>query len=614
MCGIIAGISKSNVIHNLIKGLKKLEYRGYDSSGLAWINSEEISRSRAVGRVTKLEKKIKKITTKIGIAHTRWATHGEVSEKNAHPHMSFSDELCVCVVHNGIIENYTKLKKQLIKRGYLFSSSTDTEVIAHLLHYERKKNDSLIKAINEVRKKLVGAYAIVAISNKDINKICSIKNGASLIIGSNKGLNKNFYFSSDPFALSSISENIIYLEDDDLVELSFEKIRIYDKNLNLVTRKINKLLIKENEVSLGPYNHFMQKEIHEQPGVIAATIENIINTNSLTPELFGIKTKHCLSKIENIKIVACGTSYHAGLVALHWLESIANITVSVEIASEFRYRKSFISKNTLLIAISQSGETADTLAAVSHAKKLGIKETLAICNVQESSLIRKCSMFFLTRAGQEIGVASTKAFTTQLAALFVFTLILAKTKKLINETTEKKLINELRHLPTALSSIIAAESEFKKWVPNFKNKNNVLFLGRGIHSPIAMEGALKLKEISYIHAEAYAAGELKHGPLALIDADMPIIAVAPNDKLISKLKNNLEEVSARKGKLFIIADQGLGFKETENMKIITLGDHAGHLSPILHVIPLQILAYHIACAKGNDVDKPRNLAKSVTVE
>ena len=614
MCGIIAAVSSKNTIPLLIDGLKKLEYRGYDSAGMAFESTEKIDRIRAVGRVTELEEKTAGLDSKIGIAHTRWATHGSVNESNAHPHMSFDDQLSVCVVHNGIIENYLELRKNLEDLNYKFESQTDTEVIAHLLHYLRKNTKTFLKAIVELQGKLHGAYAITALCSFDKGQIFGLKFGVPLVVGFSKKPIAGSYISSDSSALISKAEKVMYLEDGDIVKISAQEPMIFNSEFSQIKRKLHDLYLTENQISLGPYDHFMQKEIHEQPGAVASTLETIIGGAAISSNLFGKVPVNLFEKVENLLILACGTSNHAGLVAKYWIELLAQIPVSVELASEYRYRKSVCQKNTVVVAISQSGETADTLAAVKHAHFLGLKDNIAICNVSESSLVRFCKMSFLTRAGPEIGVASTKAFTTQLCALFLLALVIAKSKKKLNDHKEKEILEALRHLPSALSSILKEEKKFKNWTKFFKHKNHALFLGRGIHSAIALEGALKLKEISYIHAEAYPAGELKHGPLALIDDEMPIVAVAPNDKLVDKLKNNLEEVKARGGKLFIIADQGSGIEESNNVKVITLGDHAGLLSPILHVIPLQLLAYHVACEKGNDVDKPRNLAKSVTVE
>ena len=614
MCGIIAAVTVENVVPVLINSLKKLEYRGYDSAGLALETLSNINRIRAVGKVSELEEKTLKLHANIGIAHTRWATHGSVTEKNAHPHMSVDDELSICVVHNGIIENYEELRLIAEKLKYKFESETDTEVIAHLLHHLRKNSKNFLQAVIDLQKKLKGAFAISAISSLDKGQIFGLKRGVPLVIGLNKDGELGSFIASDCSALISKADQVIYLQDTDVVELSDNGAEIFDVNSLKVEREILDFQLTENQISLGPYKHFMEKEIYEQPGAVASTLETIIGGASISPKLFGNTKENNFKDLQNILILACGTSFHAGLVARYWIESIAQIPVTVEFASEYRYRRSVSLNKTLVVAISQSGETADTLAAVEYAKSQGLTNSLAICNVSESSLVRACKLRFLTRAGPEIGVASTKAFTTQLCALFLLTLVTAKNKNKLDKTQESKLLNALRHLPAALSSVLNEEKEFKKWTKYFVDKSHVLFLGRGIHSPIAMEGALKLKEISYIHAEAYVAGELKHGPLALIDEEMPIIAIAPNDKLVNKLKNNLEEVKARGGKLFIIADQGSGIETSENVKVITLGDHAGLLSPILHVIPLQLIAYNVACEKGNNVDQPRNLAKSVTVE
>lgn len=612
MCGIIAGIKKKNVVDGLIHGLEKLEYRGYDSAGLAFFKEGQIRRLRSVGRVSELKKISRNEESLVGIAHTRWATHGVVSESNAHPHISEANNVTVCVIHNGIIENYLELKAILEKKNYIFQSQTDSEVIAHLIHFERQTSTSLTEALHKARKKLVGAYAVVVLCDADPFIICATKKSSSLVLGQNN--NNECFLSSDPISLAKLSKSITFLEDEDLICISKENVKIYSENLKQINRKSKEIIIAEENISIGEYSNFMIKEINEQPSAIASTLETIFDENSITSELFGAKASKIFNNTNAIKILACGTSFHAGLVAKYWIEHLCKIPVSVEIASEFRYRKSAVFEKTLIIGISQSGETADTLAAIEVAKEIYSCSVLGICNVQESALTRISDICFLTRAGIEIGVASTKAFTTQLSALFTLSLVLAKVKNCLPSKKERDLLRSLRHLPKAAAAVLKGENQIKDWTEYFKNKQNVLFLGRGIHYPIALEGALKLKEISYIHAEAYAAGELKHGPLALIDENMPIIAVAPNDKLVNKLKNNLEEVKARGGKLFIIADHGLELVEDSCTKIVTLGDHAGYLSPILHTIPLQLLAYHVAISRGNDVDKPRNLAKSVTVE
>ena len=629
MCGIVGAISavrlKRNVVPILIEGLKKLEYRGYDSAGLAIQSTDGLTRTikrvRAVGRVAALESQSEGLTATSGIAHTRWATHGAVNTDNAHPHISKRDGLSICVVHNGIIENHENLRIALQAKGYVFISETDTEVIAHLIHDVRGRTASLKEAVESARHQLEGAYAIAVLSNQDPDVLVGARHGAPLLVGlgasenqeARSGDSENF-LASDTSALLQVTRRIIYLEDGDLVCLAADQIQIFNQDNLLVSRPVTVSVLSLDAIELGPYAHYMQKEIFEQPGAIAATLQEVIGAKTLSAQLFGADAQPHFAATKQILILACGTSFHAGLVAKYWLESIAKIPVSVEIASEYRYRDSVALPGTLVITISQSGETADTLAALQHAIAKGMASTLSICNVPESALIRASALSFLTRAGPEIGVASTKAFTTQLAALFLLALVLAKTQGRLSATNEKQSIEQLRHLPAAIMQVLAAEADFKRWAARFVHKQHALFLGRGIHYPIAMEGALKLKEISYIHAEAYAAGELKHGPLALVDSDMPVIAVAPNDQLVEKLKSNLQEVRARGGELYIIADKGSAITASEGVNLISLGDHAGLLSPILHVIPLQLLAYHVALARNNDVDKPRNLAKSVTVE
>ncbi len=618
MCGIVGAVARPQEHHNvvpvLIEGLRKLEYRGYDSAGLAVHNNGVIARVRAVGRVAELQAQTQALQATLGIAHTRWATHGGVTTDNAHPHLSEGNGFTVCVVHNGIIENHEALRSELSAQGYHFASQTDTEVIAHLIHKFRRTSATLTEAVDQARGQLMGAFAIAAICDRDADLLVGARHGAPLLIGCGiEGSGQNF-LASDTSALLQVTRNIIYLEDGDLASLTPSEIRILDSKDRTVTRPVTVSSLSLDAVELGPYAHYMQKEMFEQPGAIAATLEEVIGAQSISPMLFGAQAESLFSATHHILILACGTSYHAAMVARYWLESIAKISTTVEIASEYRYRESVAQANTLVITISQSGETADTLAALHHAQRQGLLASLSICNVPESALVRASDLKFLTRAGPEIGVASTKAFTTQLAALFLFTLVMAKLRGHLLPAQEQILLGQLRHLPAAALQVLSAESEFKSWATRFVEKQHALFLGRGIHYPIAMEGALKLKEISYIHAEAYAAGELKHGPLALVDADMPVVAVAPNDQLVEKLKSNLQEVRARGGELYIIADKGAGIASADGMHVITLGDHAGLLSPILHVIPLQLLAYHVALARGNDVDKPRNLAKSVTVE
>lgn len=613
MCGIVGVISKNNCVPILIDGLKKLEYRGYDSAGLAIQNDQgsELQRARSVGRVIELEHAAAGLDSQMGIAHTRWATHGIPSERNAHPHISDSEGISVSVVHNGIIENHEDIRRQLMVDGYEFQSDTDTEVIAHLTHKNLRKGLPLLKAVQATVAALEGAFAIAVISNRAKRTMIASKKGAPLLVGHGQG---EFFIASDASALVAYTKKITYLQEGDLVQLNTDQALFLNSQGAEVQREIIESQLSADAVELGPYDHYMQKEIFEQPGAIAATLEMVSNASAVKPELFGVGAAEVLPQIQQVLILACGTSYHAASVARYWLESIAALPTTVEIASEYRYRKSVSLPNTLVITISQSGETADTLAALEHAKSLGMVNALSICNVPESALIRASNLKFLTRAGPEIGVASTKAFTTQLAALFTFTMVMAKLRGQMNAVEEKTLIAQLRHLPLAMQNILALEPQIKAMAQRFADKRHALFLGRGVHFPIAQEGALKLKEISYIHAEAYAAGELKHGPLALVDADMPVVSIAPKDALIEKLKSNLQEVRARGGELYIFADRDTRIEESDGVHVLNLVDHAGHLSPILHVLPLQLLSYHVALVKGTDVDKPRNLAKSVTVE
>jgi len=609
MCGIVGGVSKNNnIVPILINGLEKLEYRGYDSVGVAIIHHQRIQRIRSVGRVSTIHKKIseKDFKGKTGIGHTRWATHGGVSEKNAHPHISNNE---IVVVHNGIIENHAKLCDFLKNKSYKFKSETDTEVIAHLIHFYRKNKSSLLDAVHKTCKKLEGAYAI-AVSDKNSNEIIVARNGCPLIIGVSKDQN---FIASDISALISVTNNVVFLEDGDIALIASDGYQIFDNNLNQIIRKVHKSSVKENQMELGPYNHFMQKEIHEQPVAIADTIESIIDEGSINPKLIG-GTKFDPSKYESILILAAGTSYYAGLTAKYWFEHLAKVPVNVEIASEYRYRDVVTPKKQLIITISQSGETLDTLEALKQAKKNGNKHSLTICNVQESAIVRQSNNVFYTRAGVEIGVASTKAFTTQLVCLFVLALIFAKQRKKITKKNELAYIEELRKLSGHIQTALNLEPQIKAWAKKFSQKSNALFLGRGLHYPIALEGALKLKEVSYIHAEAYPAGELKHGPLALVDKDLPVVVIAPNDKLLEKVKSNMQEVKARGGELFVIADADSHFDAETGIHVIRTNRHVGILSPIVHSIPVQLLAYHVALSKKTDVDKPRNLAKSVTVE
>ncbi len=609
MCGIVGAISNRNIVPVLLEGLRKLEYRGYDSAGLAVINGG-LHRLRSVGRVAALTALTQqaKVEGPLGIAHTRWATHGAPTERNAHPHVS-SDGLAV--VHNGIIENHEAIRARLIAQGYAFASDTDTEVVAHLIHHYFKASGDLLAATHRAAHELVGAYAIAVVSELDRSKLIVARHGAPLLLGLGQGEN---FAASDASALLQVTRRIVYLEEGDVVELTTAGYRILDADGANAQRPVHESKLSLDAVELGPYRHYMQKEIFEQPGAVAATLEMVVGASSIVPQLFGAEAEQVLRGVNGALLLACGTSYHAGLVARYWIESIAGLPCQVEIASEYRYRDTVPNPNALVITISQSGETADTIAALQYARSLGQDKTLAICNVPESALVRQARLRFLTRAGPEIGVASTKAFTTQLAALFLLTLVLAKLRGRLSAETEQSYLKALRHLPSALQDVLELEQPIAAWATGFAEKHHALFLGRGMHYPIALEGALKLKEISYIHAEAYPAGELKHGPLALVDRDMPVVAIAPNDALLEKLKSNLQEVKARGGELYVFADADSHFQESEGVHVIRLPGNRGALSPILHVVPLQLLAYHAALTRGTDVDKPRNLAKSVTVE
>ncbi|MDX1669456.1 MAG: glutamine--fructose-6-phosphate transaminase (isomerizing) [Limnobacter sp.] len=613
MCGIVGALVKNNCVPVLVDGLKRLEYRGYDSAGLAIQNtqSKAIERSRSVGRVSELEAAAAGLNANMGIAHTRWATHGIPSERNAHPHISEGGGIQVCVVHNGIIENHESIRMQLIDSGYQFTSDTDTEVIAHLLHSFLSQGKALLEAAQATFRELEGAFAVGIVSSTAPSTLVAGKRGAPLLVGHGQG---EYFLASDASALIAYTKKITYLNEDDVIQITSEGVEYFDQHGQAVQREIIESTLSADAVELGPYQHYMQKEMFEQPGAIAATLEMVSNASAVNPELFGANAADILPKVNHILILACGTSYHAACVARYWLEGIAQLPTTVEIASEYRYRTSVNLPNTLVVTISQSGETADTLAALEFAKSKGVAGALSICNVPESALIRASDLRFLTRAGPEIGVASTKAFTTQLAALFAFTMVMAKLRNCLSADSERELLTQLRHLPAAMQNVLALEPEIKALAERFAHKHHALFLGRGVHYPIAMEGALKLKEISYIHAEAYAAGELKHGPLALVDKDMPVVSVAPKDSLIEKLKSNLQEVRARGGELYIFADRDTKIEPSDGVHVLNLLDHAGHLSPILHVLPLQLLSYHVALVKGTDVDKPRNLAKSVTVE
>jgi len=607
MCGIVGAVAKRNVVPILVNGLLRLEYRGYDSAGLVVVHDGKLDRVRSIGRVAELQQKSANTHGELGIAHTRWATHGVPSERNAHPHISRN---LIAVVHNGIIENYEELRADLTAHGYEFTSDTDTEVIAHLIHSHYAQG-SLLVATQMALSQLVGAYAIGVVAADNPHQLIAARKGSPLLLGVGEG---EHFIASDMSALLQVTKNVVYLEEGDVVEVNLANYRIFDVHGNAVQRAVHVSQLDNDSVELGEYQHYMQKEIHEQPQALADTLESVCNSQSMVPGIFGAEANTIFPQVDSILILACGTSNHAGQVARYWLEEIAGIPCVVEIASEYRYRVSVPNPKTLVVTISQSGETADTLAALNHAKVTGHPFTLAICNVPESAIIRQSKLRLLTRAGPEIGVASTKAFTTQLAALFLLTLVLAKLRGRLNVEREQQFLHELRHLPAAVQKVLALEPQIAELAKHFADKHHALFLGRGLHYPIAAEGALKLKEISYIHAEAYPAGELKHGPLALVDKDMPVVSVAPNDSLLEKLKSNLQEVRARGGELYVFADAQTHIKEAEGVHILQMPEHAGFLSPILHTIPLQLLAYYVALQKGTDVDKPRNLAKSVTVE
>ena len=608
MCGIVGAVARGNVVPVLLEGLRRLEYRGYDSAGIAVVNGS-MKRLRSTGRVEELARLAggHNLCGNLGIAHTRWATHGVPSERNAHPHVSGG----VSVVHNGIIENHDVIRRQLESFGYRFTSDTDTEVIAHLVHSYLASGARLLDAVRLSVAKLDGAYAIAVINEFDPLRLVVARMGAPLLLGLGE---EGRFAASDASALVQVTPRMIYLEEGDCAELSREAVRVIDARGRETERGVQVSRIDPAAVELGGYRHYMQKEIFEQPMAVANTLEMITHAPAVPPALFGAEAERVFREIDSVLILACGTSFHAGMVARYWIEGLAGIACNVEIASEYRYRASVPSPSTLVVTISQSGETADTLAALHHARALGHRHCLSICNVPESALVRASELKFLTRAGPEIGVASTKAFTTQLAALVLLAATLAKLRGRLLAADEAALLRSLRHLPAALQNVLDVESQAREWAGRFATRRHALFLGRGIHYPIAMEGALKLKEISYIHAEAYAAGELKHGPLALVDKEMPVIAIAPNDALLEKLKSNLQEVRARGGELHVLADQDARLAEAEGVHVIRMPDHAGILSPILHTVPLQLIAYHAALQKGTDVDKPRNLAKSVTVE
>jgi glucosamine--fructose-6-phosphate aminotransferase (isomerizing) len=620
MCGIVGAVSQRNIVPVLVQGLQRLEYRGYDSCGVA-VHAASLSggtgglqRARSTARVAELMDQVSTdhIEGGTGIAHTRWATHGAPAVHNAHPHFSHGTGAAdgkpgrVALVHNGIIENHEELRAALQARGYVFASQTDTEVIAHLV--DSVYDGDLFEAVKSAIGQLQGAYAIAVFHKDEPQRVIGARAGSPLILGVGQG---ETFLASDAMALAGVTDQIVYLEEGDVVDIQLGKYWVVDREHKAVTRTVKTVHAHSGAAELGPYRHYMQKEIFEQPRAIADTLEGV---EGITPELFGDGAYSTFKAIDRVLILACGTSYYSGCVAKYWIEAIAQVPCQVEIASEYRYRQSVPDPRTLVVTITQSGETADTLAALRHAQSLGMAHTLTICNVATSAMVRECKHAYVTRAGAEIGVASTKAFTTQLAGLFLLTLALAQTQGRLSEAEEAAHLKAMRHLPAALQAVLVLEPQVIAWAQEFASKENALFLGRGTHYPIALEGALKLKEITYIHAEAYAAGELKHGPLALVTSAMPVVTVAPNDQLLEKLKSNMQEVRARGGVLYVLADGDTRIESSEGVHVIRMPEHYGVLSPILHVVPLQLLSYHTACARGTDVDKPRNLAKSVTVE
>ena len=610
MCGIVGAVAERNITAILLEGLKRLEYRGYDSAGVAvFTNAGKLERIRRAGKVSELDQALagEPLVGRLGIAHTRWATHGAPCERNAHPH--FSGDLAV--VHNGIIENHEALRAQLKAQGYVFTSDTDTEVIAHLLNHKLKDLNDLTAALKATVKELHGAYGLAVISAKQPDRLVAARSGSPLVIG--LGLGENF-LASDQLALRQVTDRFMYLEEGDIAEIRRDNVQIWNIDGLPVEREVVQYRDGAEAAEKGEFRHFMLKEIHEQPLVVQRTLENRLGDDHVLVQAFGPQAAELFAKVRNVQIVACGTSYHAGMVARYWLEGLAGIPCQVEVASEFRYRKVVVQPDTLFVSISQSGETADTLAALRNAKELGFLGSLAICNVGISSLVRESDLTLLTQAGREIGVASTKAFTTQLVGLLLLTLSLGQVRGTLEAGVEAELVAELRRLPTRLGEALAMDSTVEKVAQLFAEKNHTLFLGRGAQFPVAMEGALKLKEISYIHAEAYPAGELKHGPLALVDGDMPVVTVAPNNELLEKLKSNLQEVRARGGELIVFADEQAGMSDGEGTHVINMPHIHDTLSPILYTIPLQLLSYYVAVLKGTDVDQPRNLAKSVTVE
>jgi glucosamine--fructose-6-phosphate aminotransferase (isomerizing) len=621
MCGIVGAVSSRNIVPILVEGLKRLEYRGYDSCGVAVYQGGGLRRARSTARVAELQAQIDAdhIEAGTGIAHTRWATHGAPAVRNAHPHFSPGPNAAAdapgrfALVHNGIIENYEELRTELQAKGFDFASQTDTEVIAHLVAHLYQGD--LFEAVQQAVARLRGAYAIAVFCRDEPHRVVGAREGSPLVLGAGQG---ETFLASDAMALAGVTDQIVYLEEGDVVDVQLGKHWIVgrdasrgDGSLRPVQREVRTVQVLSGAAELGPYRHYMQKEIFEQPKAVADTLSSVAG---ISPELFGDGAYSAFKQVDQVLILACGTSYYSGSVAKYWLEAIAGIPTSVEIASEYRYRDSVPNPRTLVVTISQSGETADTLAALKHARELGMTTTLTVCNVATSAMVRECRFAYITRAGVEVGVASTKAFTTQLVGLFLLTLALAQVRGRLTDAQESEHLSALRHLPVALQAVLALEPQIVAWSQAFTAKENALFLGRGLHYPIALEGALKLKEISYIHAEAYPAGELKHGPLALVTAAMPVVTVAPNDQLLEKLKSNMQEVRARGGELYVFADSDTHIESGPGVHVIRMPEHYGALSPILHVVPLQLLAYHTACARGTDVDKPRNLAKSVTVE
>ena len=610
MCGIVGAIADRDVVPVLVEGLKRLEYRGYDSSGIAVADAASVRRVRRTGRVGEMEQAAaaENFHGSLGIGHTRWATHGGVTEANAHPHISHGD---LALVHNGIIENHEAQRERLAALGYVFESQTDTEVIAHLIHHHMAGGNDLLDALQAAVKELTGAYALAVVSRSEPGRLVCARMGCPLLVGLGEGEN---FVASDVSAIISATRRVIFLEEGDTAELTRAGVRVFDGHDAPVQREVHVSDVSLASLELGPYRHFMQKEIHEQPRAIADTVEAVIDAGGFEPELFGARAGEVLGGVTGVKILACGTSYYAGMTARYWIEAIAGLPCDVEIASEYRYRDAWADPSHLVVTISQSGETLDTMEALKYAKSLGHRHTLSICNVPESAIPRASELVCYTRAGAEIGVASTKAFTTQLAALFQLTVVLGKLHGQVGPEQEADYLEQLRHLPGSVQHALNLEPQIQAWAERFARKDNALFLGRGLHYPIALEGSLKLKEITYIHAEAYPAGELKHGPLALVDEHMPVVVIAPNDRLLEKVKSNMQEVRARGGELFVFADQDSHFSESEGVHVIRTPRHAGVLSAVIHTIPVQLLAYNTALARGTDVDKPRNLAKSVTVE